>query len=96
MKEQVRCFNSNTDIHMYDELMYLKEFLSFLIVSKDYKTKLAAANKDVEDLRKKFVEDELNKLDVIWRTRKEQEKWSWSPTFCILKEWPLPGFRGSL
>ena len=46
-------------------------------------------------MRKRFVEDELNKLDVAERTREEQEGWSWSPVYCILKEWPLSGFRDS-
>ena len=79
----------------YDELMSLKEYLNFRLASKDYETKLAVANKNVEDLCKRFVEDELNKVDVAERTREEQERWSWSPSFCILKEWPLPSFRDS-
>jgi hypothetical protein len=54
---------------------------------------LAPVNKDVEDLRKIFVEDDLNKLNVAEKTREKQEQWSWSPTFCILKEWLLHGFR---
>jgi hypothetical protein len=93
MKEKVRCFNNSTDIQRYDELMHLKEYLIFRLASKEYETKLVVANKDVDDLRKKFVEDELNKLDVAERTREEQDRWSWSPTFYILKEWSLPGFR---
>ena len=76
--------------------MHLKEYLNFRLASKDYETKLAAANKNVEDLRKRFVEDELNKVDVAERPREEQERWSWSLAFCIMKEWPLPGFRDSL
>lgn len=77
----------------YYELMHLKENMNFRLASREYKAKLAAANKDVEDVRKIFIEDELKKLDVIERTREEQDRWSWSPAFCILKEWSLPGFR---
>ena len=58
----------------YDKLMHLKKSLNFWITSTDYEAKFAASNKEVEDLRKKFVEDELNKLDVVWRTHKEQER----------------------
>ena len=65
MKKQVRCFNSNTDMQSYDELMHLKEYLNFRIKSWDYETKLSAANKIFDDVHKKFVQDEFNKLDVV-------------------------------
>ena len=60
-------------------------------MSKDYEIKLVATNKNVDDLSKKIVEEELKNLDVAERTREEQE---WPlPSLCILKEWSLPSFR---
>ena len=64
MKEHVQCLNNNTDMQRYYELMHLKEYQNFRLASREYEAKLAAANKNVEDLRKKFIEDELNKLNV--------------------------------
>jgi hypothetical protein len=85
MKKHVRCLNSNTDMQRYNELMHLKEYLNLRLASREYEAKQVAANKDVEDLRKRFIGDELNKLNLAERTREEQDRWSWSPTFCILK-----------
>lgn len=75
--------------------MHLKDYLNFIIVPKEYEANLVAANKDVEDLRKTFVQDKFNKLDVAEKTCKKHERWAWFPMFRILKEWPLPDFHGS-
>lgn len=66
--------------------MHLKDYLNFRIAYGEYKAKLAAANKDVEELHKTFVQDKVNKLGVVEKTREEQERWVWSPVFRILKE----------
>lgn len=38
----------------YNELIYLKDYLNFKITSREYEVKLVAANKDVEELCKKY------------------------------------------
>ena len=58
----------------YDKLMHLKNYLNFRITSKDYKAKLAAANKNVQALRKKFVQNKFNILDVTIKIREDYER----------------------
>ena len=53
--------------------MHLKNYLNFRITSKDYKAKLVAANKDVEALRKKFVQNKFNILDITVKIREEHK-----------------------
>ena len=36
----------------YDSLVHLKEYLGYRLAIRDYETKLATANKEVEELRK--------------------------------------------
>ena len=57
----------------YDELIHLKDYLNFRIKSRMYEAKLASANKNVKGLCKMFLQDKFNKLDVVQKTRKEQD-----------------------
>ena len=39
-----------------------------------------------------LVKEKLDKFDDAEDNHVEQEKWAWSPLYCILKEWPLANF----
>lgn len=45
---------------------------------------------------KKIVNDTLNRLDVVENVHEEQQQWSWSRIFQIIKGWPLPNVHGSM
>ena len=89
IKNQIRCFNSTSDVQRYEELMLLNDYLDQRIRTQEYKTKVAAANGNVEELRAKYVKAKLDKFDDAEKCRAEQEKWRWSPFYRIFKEWPL-------
>jgi hypothetical protein len=93
IKTQVRCFNSPSTIQRYEELVRLKDYLNFRIQTREYETIVAAANENVTKLRNQFVQEKLNKFDIVEKNRAKYEQWGWSPLYHILKEWPLPNFR---
>ena len=92
IKNQIRCFNSTLDVQRYEELMRLKDYLDYGIRTQKYEANLAVANGNAEELRSKYVKAKLDKFDDAEKSRAEQEKWGWSPLYCIFKEWPLPNF----
>src|ERR1700737_396727 len=95
IKSQIRCFNSPSDMQRYEELMHLKEYLNYIIQTREYEAKVAAAKGNIAELRNQYVKDMLEKFDNAEKSRAEQEKWGWSPLFSIFKKWPLPNFRNS-
>ena len=79
----------------YEELMHLKDYLSFKIQTREYEAEVAAANGNVAELRSAYVKDKLDEFDNAEKSRAEEEKWGWSPLYRIFQKWPLPNFRKS-
>ena len=86
IKDHVRYFLNNSDVHMFKYFMNLKNFVSFQITWKDFKVKLIIANKGIKELCKKFIEDKFKRLDIAQKIREKQQQWSWSPIFYIIKD----------
>ena len=95
IKAQICYFNTRDNMQRYEELMRLKDYLSYRICLREYEANLAVAHGNINELRSKYVNDKLDKYDNAEKNRAEQEKWGWSPIYRILKEWPLSNFRTS-
>ena len=54
--------------------MHLKDYLNFIIRTKEYKTKVAATNGNVAELCSQFVEEKFNKFNNAEKKHIEQEK----------------------
>ena len=88
IKAQVRCFDQNTDVQVYEQLEKLREYLQYRIDEREYTEKMAAAKLNFEEFRRNHVEDALRKFDRAEKERDEELKWSWSPLYQLLKKWP--------
>ena len=59
IKTQVRCFKSNSDVQVYEELKNLKDYLHYHIQQREYDAKVATAKISFQDFRRNHVEAEL-------------------------------------
>lgn len=92
MKAQVKCFKSSSDVHRYQELKGLKNYLNYRIACTTYEAQLAASASMVDKMRRKHVDAQLLKFDLAEKAQQESQKWHWSPIYQIFKKWPLPNF----
>jgi hypothetical protein len=85
IKAQVWCFNNPSNIQRFEELVRLKDYLNFRIQTREYETIVAVANENVTKLRNQFVQEKLNKFDIVEKNLAEYQQWGWSPLYHILK-----------
>ena len=78
IKAQVRCFKTNSNAQVYDELKNLKDYLHYRIQQREYDAKVAAAKISFQDFRRNRVEAELRKFDRVEKEKVEEAKWKWS------------------
>ena len=95
IKAQIGCFNSTYDVQRFEELLRLKEYLTYRIRTRVYEANVAAAHGNIAELRSNYVNGKLTKYDNAEKDRAELEKWGWSPIYLILKRWPLSNFPSS-
>ena len=89
VKDHLRCFDSNSNVQRYEEIMRLKDYLDYRLRAREYEATVAALIGNAEELRAKYVKAKLEKFDIAEKSRAEEEKWGWSPLYRIFKEWSL-------
>jgi hypothetical protein len=72
IKNQIRCFNSPSDVQRYEKLMWLKDYLDYMIRIQEYEANLASANGSADKLHAKYVKTKLDKFDDAEKSRVEQ------------------------